>query len=65
MKYKDLLANINSQNYRQSRTLDTAYIALLAVVKLHTAENGDFSKCYACDRGMDCPTLDAIAKELV
>ena len=34
MNYEELLANIASKNYRESRTLETPYIALNAVMKL-------------------------------
>jgi hypothetical protein len=35
MNYEELLANIASKNYKESRTLETPYIALRAVVELH------------------------------
>jgi hypothetical protein len=38
--------------------------ALLAVVELHTAGNGEASRCEACYMGFDCPTIQAIEKEL-
>ena len=34
MNYEELLANINSRNYKESRTLDTPYIALNSVMEL-------------------------------
>ena len=34
MTYEELLANIASKNYRESRTLETPYIALNAVMEL-------------------------------
>ena len=34
MTYEELLENIKSKNYRESRTLDTPYIALRAVVEI-------------------------------
>ena len=38
--------------------------ALRAVVELHTAGNGEASRCEACYMGFDCPTIRAIEKEL-
>ena len=34
MTYEDLLANLDSENFRNSRTLETPYLALRAVVEL-------------------------------
>lgn len=34
MNYEELLQNIKSKNYRESRTLETPYIALNAVMEL-------------------------------
>jgi len=34
MTYEELLANIASKNYRESRTLETPYAALRAVVEI-------------------------------
>lgn len=34
MNYEELLADIASKNYRESRTLETPYAALRAVVEL-------------------------------
>lgn len=34
MKYDDLLSDINSLNFRESRTLETPYAALRAVLEL-------------------------------
>lgn len=34
MNYEELLADIASKNYRESRTLDTPYAALRAVLEL-------------------------------
>ena len=34
MNYEELLANIASKNYRESRTLETPYIALNSVMEL-------------------------------
>ena len=71
MTYDELLSNINSNNYRQSRTLKTPYIALLAVVELHkpqdiTLPNGEWGiNCIECDGlTFPCPTILAIEKEL-
>jgi hypothetical protein len=71
MTYDELLEAVNSPTYMQSRTLDHPYIALRAVVELHspqdiTLPNGDWgSNCIECD-GLfyPCPTILAIKKEL-
>ena len=34
MNYEELLQNIKSKNYKESRTLDTPYIALNAVMEV-------------------------------
>lgn len=70
MTYEELLADIDSKNYRESRTLETPYAALRAVVELHKP-SGIF--CRGC--GFDteynepaqllpCPTIQAIEQEL-
>jgi hypothetical protein len=70
MTYEELLADIESKNYRESRTLDTPYAALRAVVELHKP-NGD--ECLVCEKDNNgdwgweiypCPTIQAIEKEL-
>jgi hypothetical protein len=72
MTYEELLADIASKNYRESRTLETPYIALRAVVELHkpiTQADG-FVICDACSNSeffayKDCETIKAIEQELV
>jgi hypothetical protein len=71
MTYEELLANIASRNYRESRTLETPYIALRAVAELHkpiTQADGSVI-CDSCSNSeffpyKDCPTIKAIEKEL-
>jgi hypothetical protein len=69
MTYEELLADIESKNYRESRTLDTPYAALRAVMELHKPNAlSTIEFCLECS-GEDfiqipCPTLVAIEKEL-
>lgn len=71
MSYDELLSNIDSNNFRKSRTLETPYIALRAVMELHrpqdiTLPNGEWGiTCFEC-QGWDypCLTIQAIEKEL-
>ena len=71
MKHSELLGDINSDHFINSRTIETPYHALRAVVKLHkpqdiTLPNGDWgTNCIECD-GLfyPCPTIEAIEKEL-
>jgi len=71
MKHSDLLSDIDSNHYRESRTPETPYLALRAVLELHkpqdiTLPNGDWgNNCIECD-GLfyPCPTIQAIEKEL-
>jgi len=66
MTDNELLFIVNSKQYMNSRTPETPYFALRAVVELHKAGNGRNAKCVACAmQTMDCPTIKAIEKELV
>ena len=59
MTHDELLAKLSSTNRRYAGSQDNA--ALRAVVELHTAGNGEASRCEACWIGiMDCPTIQAI-----
>lgn len=70
MTYEELLADIASKNYRESRTLETPYAALRAVVELHKPELMVIqSMCLACTNNLEtviypCPTIKAIEEEL-
>jgi hypothetical protein len=79
MTYEELLSDIDSDHYRNSRTLDTPYAALRAIVELHkpTEEDGKLwcshEVCYNhieflerndCDCSYPCQTIQAIEKEL-
>lgn len=69
MTYDELLADIASKNYRESRTLETPYAALRAVVELHKPnEISSVEFCNECSGDeyifMPCPTLKAIEQEL-
>ena len=70
MTHDELLANINSNNFMESRTLQTPYFALRAVVELHKPSpipdwvpTEDKLMCW-CAHVYPCPTVKAIEKEL-
>lgn len=77
MTHDELLATLNSKNFMASRTPETPYFALRAVVELHKPSEiadayGDIG-CVECDYNADykiwnqpypCPTIQAIKKEL-
>ena len=70
MTHDELLANINSNNFMESRTLQTPYFALRAVVELHKPSpipdwvpTEDKLMCW-CAHVYPCPTIQAIEKEL-
>lgn len=72
MTYDELLATINSENYRNSRTLDTPYAALRTIVELHKPQPSAFddTECAECSSEelsviYPCPTIQAIEKELI
>ena len=68
MTYEELLADIESKNYRESRTLETPYAALRAVVEYHkpylSINYGLL--CRGCDEDPNypCGTIRAIEQEL-
>ena len=70
MTYEELLADIESHNYRESRTLETPYAALRAVMELHKPNALWTTQfCPECSGEesfveVPCPTLVAIEKEL-
>ena len=78
MTHDELLADIDSKNFRESRTPETPYAALRAVVELHkpitsTAYPEFLGICLACTplslnfyeaTRYPCPTIQAIEKEL-
>lgn len=74
MNYEELLADIASKNYRESRTPETPYAALRAVVELHKPRINGFpgypeytaTICSVCGilKTWPCVTVQAIAKEL-
>jgi hypothetical protein len=75
MTHDELLANINSNNFMQSRTLETPYFALRAVANLHKPflfEDAPDVYALACancqmpavGERYPCETIEAIEKEL-
>jgi len=71
MTHDELLADINSPQFQNSRTLGTPYAALRAVVELHKPSkipnwvptNHKFI-CDGCTRIYPCPTIQAIEQEM-
>lgn len=70
MTHDELLGNLNSPNFQNSRTLETAYLALRAIVQLHKPfKVADEILCAACCEhvyltGWPCLTIKAIEKQL-
>jgi len=79
MKHSELLADINSDHFINSRTIETPYHALRAVVELHKnhgecgmpTSDGTYpcpatNTCEECGTSVayPCPTIQAIEKEL-
>ena len=74
MTHDELLATLNSPNFMASRTPETPYFALRAVVELHRPiQIGNEQLCNACEEWpyegqkqlfYPCPTIQAIEKEL-
>ena len=79
MTHDELLADIDSKNFRESRTPETPYAALRAVVELHkpiisTAYPEFLGICLTCSppslnfyeaTRYPCPTIQALEKELI
>ena len=74
MMYKDLLEAVKSPTYMNSRTIQTPYLALLAVLELHKPGAYEYFEkdiCEHCTLDIDlyvffpCPTIEAIAKDLL
>jgi hypothetical protein len=73
MKHSELLGDINSDHFMNSRTIETPYHALRAVVELHKPGSYQYfgeDICEHCTIDIDyfvyypCPTIEAIEKEL-
>ena len=71
MTHDELLATLNSPNFMASRTPETPYFALRAVVELHKPD--PTGGCNACEQWTNegayqlpypCPTIQAIEEEL-
>jgi hypothetical protein len=72
MTDNELLFIVNSKQYMNSRTLETPYFALRAIVELHQPNvipdwvpTKNEYICEGCTRLYPCPTIQAIEKELV
>lgn len=72
MRHDELLANISSNNFIESRTLQTPYSALRAVVELHKPykipewfmpRETEYT-CERCSGYYPCLTIQTIEKEL-
>jgi hypothetical protein len=75
MTYEELLSDIESKHYRESRTLETPYAALRAVLEIHKpwvmeTSSGDELGCSCVPElpaflnPYPCKTIQAIEKEL-
>ena len=68
MTHDELLNTLNSKQFMESRTPETPYFALRAVVELHKPfqDSSGWWHCNECDHIGDfgCPTIQAIEKEL-
>ena len=67
MTHDELLATLNSKQFMESRTPETPYFSLRAVVELHYADFGTPGEVIVCDYckvTYPCPTIQAIEKEL-
>ena len=65
MVHDELLFILNSEQYMNSRTKETPYFALRAVVELHKPYKvNDIFLCDAEPLTYPCPTIQAIEKEL-
>ena len=73
MTHEELLNTLNSKQFMDSRTPETPYFALRAVVELHkpfTPMSIDRVLCMHCSLGSQyeveypCPTIQAIDREL-
>ena len=70
MNYEELLADIASKNYLESRTPETPYAALRAVVELHKPlamiSSSMCSECTSDEETVSypCETIKAIEQEL-
>jgi hypothetical protein len=72
MAHDELLFIVNSEQYMNSRTKETPYFALRAVVELHQPNvipdwvpTKNEYICEGCTRLYPCPTIQAIERELV
>ena len=69
MTHDELIRTLKSENFRKSRTAETPYFALRAVVELHKPiihkgyENQGLF-CANCEFDYPCLTIQAIEREL-
>jgi len=67
MTHDELLATLNSKHFMESRTPETPYFALRAVVELHKPSTHKHGLVFCnenCEGDYPCPTIQAIEKEL-
>ena len=64
MTHDELLADIDSEQFRNSRTLATPYAALRAVVELHSHTMDNHDRCIVDGQLHPCLTIQAIEQEL-
>ena len=63
MTYEELLSDIESNNYRKSRTLETPYAALRAVLDMHKPIKVGADK-ELCSRCVDVNTTNELLYEM-
>lgn len=70
MNYEELLNTLNSKQFMDSRTPETPYFAIRAVVELHKPQFNSyyelrgFKGCEGCEGIYPCPTIQAIEREI-
>ena len=76
MTHDELIRTLKSENFRKSRTAETPYFALRAVVELHKPSEKNYAGEFGCmgcgynseystwEMEYPCPTIQAIEREL-
>ena len=65
MTHNELLGDIDSLQFRRSRTLETPWLTIRAIVELHKPGINEAEYlCKECFEEYPCCTIEAIEKEL-
>ena len=64
MTHDELIATLNSKQFMDSRTPETPYFALRAVVELHKPFMEDKLFCSNCMDTYPCETISALKSQL-